>query len=616
MRLIKVLDIINQIEKSSFLKLLDGFCAGSRKTTPKINKILSEYDGQIKNIDDENIVKIFNLLKDCYRTHLTEKVKYSKYHLDILVDIIIRDGNSIMSKEWFSNLYFNEIKKLKSNVKIFSSMFKEESSKLDVHRIKDYNIYQKCVRTAYENDRLENREPHLSKDEKSILFTLAKTIGLSNEEIRWITYTIVPIQTFKIDDLIAELKEIGILFYNRKSNTVFIPGEIVWLLREIEGIELPDKFLRRILRNLTNSEISLISKRYNIDYKLSRNEKINGIIYQGVNVTSLLTDDMFRDNITKLQKANRIYTLMIKDLEMGVKKTGRSLEERIQIIINYFNSIEKDDSIVLSKDGYNNLLRDLKKVFPPMNKSIKTTFQLQDENVLLPDYLDNYNIKPRDVIYLLKKDEIKQFCKRIGIKTRGNLVKNIIDNYRNIDDMLIENFNLVGNRDINGLNEKGLLVKESELGIIYEKLTKKILANLGFNVDEKLRKRLNTKRAKIDILLNLGSEEVVIVECKSKKDKDYNKYSAVSRQLSSYVKICESQGLSVTQVIIVSSGFSEEFISECEYDYELDLSLITSNALVQVFERFKESKLKEFPVRLFFKGGLLDANRILKMLNR
>ncbi len=616
MKLIKVLEIINQIEKSSFLKLLDGYCVESRKTTPKINKILSEYSGQIKNIDDENIVKIFNLLKDCYRTHLTDKVKYSNYNLDILVDIIIRDGNSIMSKEWFSNLYSKEIKKLKKNVRNFSSMLKEEANTLDVHRIKDYNIYQKCVRTAYENDRLENREPRLSKDEKSILFTLSKSLGLSNEEIRWITYTVVPIQIFEVDDLIAELKDIGILFYNRKTNTAFIPDEIIWLLREIEGIELPDKFLRRILRNLTNTEISLIAKRYNIEYKLSRNKKINGIISQGVSATNVLTNDMFRDNVTKPQRANRIYALMSKDLEMGVTKWGRSLEERIHIIVDYFNSIEKDDSTVLSKDGYNSLLRDLKKVYPLINKSIKSTFQLQDENVLLPDYLDNYNIKPRDVIYLLKKDEIKQFCNRISIKTSGNVVKNIIDNYKNIDDMLIENFNLVGNRDFNGLSEKGLTVKESELGIIYEKLTKKLLSNLGFNVDEKLRKKLNTKRAKIDVLLNLGSDEVVVVECKTKKDIDYNKYTAVSRQLNSYVKICESQGLRVTKAIVVSSGFSEEFISECEYDYELNLSLITSNALVQVFERFKESKLKEFPVRLFFKGGLLDANRILKMLNR
>lgn len=616
MRLIKVLDVINQIEKSSFLKLLDGYCIESRKTTPKIDKILSEYSGQIKNIDNENIVKIYNLLQNCYRTHLTQKVKYSTYHLDILVDIIIRDGNSIMSKEWFSTLYLKEIKKLKSNVRKFSSLLKKESNTLDQHRKKGFYIYQNCIRTAYENDRLENREPHLSKDEKSILFTLSKSLGLSNEEIRWITYTVIPIDTFNIDDIIAELKEIGILFYNRKTNTVFIPDEIIWLLREIEGIELPDKFLRRILRNLNNTEISLIAKRYNIDYKLSRSEKIRSIIFQGVSVTSVLTNDIFRENVTIPIRANRIYTLMSKDLEMGVTKWGRSFDERIQIIVDYFNSIEKDDTTVLSKDGYTNLLIDLKKVYPSINKQIKDTFQLQDENVLNPDYLDNYNIKPRDVIYLLKKEEIKYFCGRTNIKIKGNLVKSIIDNYKNIDDMLIENFNLVGNRDINGLREKGLSVREADLGIVYEKLTKKILSKLGFNVDEKFRKKLNTKRAKIDILLNLGNDEVVIVECKTTKDRDYNKYSAVTRQLSSYVKICESQGLRVTQVIVVSSSFSEEFISECEYDYELNLSLITSNALMQVFERFKESKLKEFPVRLFFKGGLLDANRILKMLDR
>jgi len=43
------------------------------------------------------------------------------------------------------------------------------------------------------------------------------------------------------------------------------------------------------------------------------------------------------------------------------------------------------------------------------------------------------------------------------------------------------------------------LVKESELGIKFEDLTKKIFIELGFNVDEELRKSLNTKKDLIDI---------------------------------------------------------------------------------------------------------------------
>ena len=69
-------------------------------------------------------------------------------------------------------------------------------------------------------------------------------------------------------------------------------------------------------------------------------------------------------------------------------------------------------------------------------------------------------------------------------------------------------------------------------------MTKEIFSGLGLRVDEKLRQQLNTARAKMDILINLGGQDVIIVECKSIKDKDYNKYASVSRQLKSYESLC------------------------------------------------------------------------------
>ena len=71
---------------------------------------------------------------------------------------------------------------------------------------------------------------------------------------------------------------------------------------------------------------------------------------------------------------------------------------------------------------------------------MKEEFELQDEDVLFSDLLDNYNIKPRDILYLLTKDEQQKFCKSHLIKSRGNLVSNIITNYRDINDLYIENF--------------------------------------------------------------------------------------------------------------------------------------------------------------------------------
>ncbi len=616
MRLIKVLDLVNQIEKSSFLKILDGFSAELRKSTPKIDEILSECEGQLKNVDNQNIVNLFTLLKDKYGAHLSNKIKFSDYQLDILIDILTRDGNSMMSREWFLRLYNNEMTKLQSSLKTFSSQLGSEKSDLDPQRERDYLVYQSCIRTAYENDLQINRDKNLSWEEKTILHTLAKTLELSNEEVRWITYTVIPLKKFKIDEIITELKESGIIFFNRRTNTIFVPNEIVWLLRELLGFELPNKYLRRVLRHLLDTEINLIARKHNIDRKLKRNEKIQEILNQGLNVTNILTNEIFKADIPKSDRTNRIQSLMSKDLEIDLPRYGQSLEKKVTTLIDYFNESEKDETTSLSRDGYERLLKDLKDAYPILNNRLKEDFELQPDDVMIVEILDDYSIKPRDVVYLLTKDELRNFCKSHGIKSIGNLVSNVMKSYRDIEDLYLENLDLIGSRDLKSLREKGLTVKESELGLLYEKLTKRIFTKLGFNVDEKLRKQINTKRLQMDILLDLGGKDVIIVECKTIKEKEYYKYSTVARQLKSYEKLCQDKGYNVSQVLIVSNEFSEDFISECEYDYELNLSLLTSRGLVKVLEGYQHSNLKEFPVRLLLKGGLLNEDRIEKVLNK
>jgi len=616
MKLFKVLSKVNQIEKISFLKILDSFCTESRKITPQIDKILSQSANQLKNVDDANIVKLFNLLSQKYSTHLEEKIKFSNYQLDIIIEIFVKDGNQMMSREWFHKLYNEAVSNLKSHIKALSAQIINEKGDLSPQRKRDYSIYLNCVKTAYENDLILNREQHLSWEEKSILHTLSKSLELSNEEERIITYTVVPLGKHNVDDIIGELKESGIIFFTRKSNTLFIPNEIVWLLRGILEIEVPSKYLRRILRQLRDPEINLISKKHNVDRKLKRNEKIKEIISKGLSTTSILISDIFTDKVTKADRAKRIQEFIAKDLEIDLLKIGRSLEEKVENLIKHFTEIEQDYTTSLSRDGYEKLLNLLKEAIPNINKRIKEEFEIQDEDVMSSEFLTDYNIGPRDVIYLLKREELLNFCKTNSIKSRGNLVSNIIDSFRNIQDLYLENFESIGCRDLNSLKEKGLAVKESELGTLYEELTKDIFKKLGFNVDEKLRQELNTARSKMDVLLNLGGKDVIIVECKTVKDKDYNKYTAVSRQLKSYEGLCKKKGYHVSQVVIVSNEFTEDFISECEYDYELSISLISSDGLVKILEGLKNSSLTELPVRLLLKDGALNADRIVKVLNR
>lgn len=616
MKLLKVLSKVNQIEKISFLKILDTFCAESRKITPQVDQILTQSSNQLKNVDDENIVKLFNLLKDNYASHLENRIKFSNYQLDIIVEIFVRDGNQMMSREWFNKLYNQAVASLKSNIKSISSEIENENGDLSLQRKRDYIIYRNCVKTAYENDITLNRDQRLSWEEKTVLYTLSKSLGLSNEEERSIAFSVLPLEKHNVDDIINELKDAGIIFFNRKSNTLFVPDEIIWLLRNLLDIEMPNKYLRRILRHLSDPEINLIARKHNIAKTLSKNGKIKELIKQGLSATHLLTSDIFSEKITKADKAKRIQSLIVKSLDIELAVYGRSLEDKVANIIKYYNELERDDTISLSRDGFETFLKQLKECVPEINKRVKEEFEIQDEDVMSSEILTDYNIGPRDVCYLLKREELVDFCKKHDIKSRGNIVYNIINSYRNITDLYLENFECVGCRDIQALKEKGLVVKESELGSLYEELTKDIFNKLGFNVDEKLRKEFNTSRAKMDILLNIGGKDLIIVECKSVKDKDYNKYTAVSRQLKSYQNACKKKGYHVSQVVIVSNEFTDEFISECEYDYELSISLITSNGLVKILEGLKESTLAELPVRLLLKDGVLNADRIVNVLNR
>jgi hypothetical protein len=616
MDLLKVLSKVNQIEKISFLKILDKYSEAQRDNNTKIDKILSESDNVLKKAGDSNVVELFYLLRDDYTQHLSCELRFNDHQLDLIAEIFVRDGNQMMTKDWFYKLYKRSLISLKKQTKKIEQEIKNDKSELPPERKRDYTLYQNCVRTAYTNDSQINREQHISWEEKTILQTLSKGLGLSAEEEKAITYSVVPPAQHNVDDIVNALKEAGIVFFNRKTNTLYVPDEIVYLLRKILEIELPYKYLRRILNHLRDPEINLIAKRHNIVAKLSRAEKIQEILNQGVNVTALLSDDIFQDKIHKSERAKRLQDLIAKDLDIQLPKMGRSLEERVALLLDHLRNQEQEDSTSLSRDGFNKLLSLLIEFKPEIDKIVKAEFELQDDGVIQVEFLNDYGIGPRDLLYLLQKQELIDFCKLHSINSRGNHILNIINNFRNIKDLYLDNFIAIGNRDLNYLKEIGLDVKESELGSIYENLTEAIFINLGFNVNNKLKDKINTSRSRMDLLIDLGNKDVIVVECKSIKDKDYNKYAAVSRQLKAYENLCYKNQYNVTQVILVSNDFSEDFISECEYDPDLDISLLTSGDLVKIHEGLKEANMDELPVRLITKGGALNGDRIVKALNR
>ena len=179
----------------------------------------------------------------------------------------------------------------------------------------------------------------------------------------------------------------------------------------------------------------------------------------------------------------------------------------------------------------------------------------------------------------------------------------------------LENYDKVAYRDLNTLKENGISVKESELGVKFEELTRKIFIELGFNVDEELRKSLNTKNDLIDILLHLENGDVIIVECKTSKERGYNKFSTVSRQLKSYKSVTEKNNIRVSKILLIAPEFSDDFITDCEMNMELNLSLLTASALSKIFDAFKTSKYTEFPPVLF-RDVVINEDRIIKALSK
>lgn len=614
MKLARILDRLGSIEKNSFIKIIDQIISKSPKNIREIDEILSSADKGLKSVDSQNVAKIFSLVREEFYEHLKFAFQDTSSQFDILIDIIIRDGNCIMKQDWFSRLYESEIKHLKKRIKQLGIELANEKSTIDESRKRDYNIYKACISTAYQNDLSNNREPKISLDELSIILTLANELELSQEEVKLIKYSVLPIKKMDIQEVINSLKNIGVIFYSKKENTIYVADEMVRLLRKLREKEVSDKFLRRVLKLQREPIINQIAKRHNIDRKLSYSEKVEKIIKEGVSFTSILKTGIYREGTTLTDKKKQLSELCEKGLNIKRLK-GVTLDEKIQNLISYFDSIEADEKISISLAGYEKMLAELNNSLPKLNKQIRAQFELQPEFVLSADFLLDYNIKPRDILDLINKDDLLRFMKERGIKQRGDDILNVLDHYKDAENLYLENFENIAYRNLNALKENGILIKESELGVKFEELTKIIFEKLGFNVDEKLRRSINTKKNKIDILIDLGNDEVIIVECKTIKERGYNKFSSVSRQLKSYQKLAMDKNLRVSKILLVAPEFSDDFITDCEMDMEMNLSLIKASSLFKIFKAFKTSKYERFP-HILFRDILINEERILKAIKK
>ncbi|MFD2602704.1 hypothetical protein [Flavobacterium suzhouense] len=615
MKLEKILNNINSFEKNSFLKIIDTIIVAKPKNAKLIENILSDSNRDLKSADSINIVNVFNLLEDEFTEYIKNEFLKTTSQLDILIDIISKDGCCIIRQDWFSRLYEKELLSLKSKLKSFEEEINTDKSEISEDRKRDYKIYLSCLKTAYFNDESNNQEKKITSDEHAILLTLANQLSLSQEEIKLINYLILPVKKLEIDSVINELKSIGVIFYSKKNNTLYIADEVVRILRKIRGKEVGDKFFRRVLLLFREPQINLISKKHNIDRKLSLENKINEIINSGISFRQIFIEDIHKDGTTLTDKKKYLNDFCEKSLLITSLK-GSLIEEKIDNLINYFEEIDRDDNLGMSHDGYEKMLIQIGESIPHINQSLKSKFELQDENVLRSNFLLDYNIKPRDILELIPEKELEEFCKQKDIKTRGDIISNVLDAYKDSENLFLENYENIGFRNLLALKERGIAIKEVDLGLKFEDLTKKILTELGFNIDEALRKKLNTSKEQIDILINLDNSDLIIVECKTIKESNYNKFSSVSRQLKAYDSIAKKNGHKVIKSLLIAPEFSDDFIKECGLEYELNLSLITASSLMKILIGFRNSKLKVFPHNLLMRDVLIQEDRILKAIGK
>jgi hypothetical protein len=305
-----------------------------------------------------------------------------------------------------------------------------------------------------------------------------------------------------------------------------------------------------------------------------------------------------------------------KALRITPSLKGITLNEKVDSLIRHFESIEGEDKVGISIDGYEKMLIEMGEVLTQLNRQIKEEFQLQEEDVLKSSYLLDYNIKPRDVLDIVSRQDLESFCVTKQIRNRGDLILNVLDTYKDAENLYLENYEKIGFRNLSGLKESGITIKEADLGSKFEELTKRIFSSLGFQVDESLRNKLNTNKDKIDILINLGNNDLILIECKTVKESGYNKFSMVSRQLKSYANLAKINDFKVIKSLLVAPDFSDEFIKECGLEYELNLSLITAASLYRILEGFKKSKHKQFPYNLLMRDVLIQEDRVLKAIDK
>lgn len=111
------------------------------------------------------------------------------------------------------------------------------------------------------------------------------------------------------------------------------------------------------------------------------------------------------------------------------------------------------------------------------------------------------------------------------------------------------------------------------------------------------------------------SDEIFLPQIRiSEIIKGNRRITACSGQMKAYHQSATHNGFRVIKSLLIAPDFTQDFIDECDMEVDLNLSLITSEVLYNIWNGFKLAKHTVFPVNLLMRDALISDEKILKAL--
>lgn len=610
MKLNQVLTQINLIERSKFINCLDQILKDNKNSEVE----LSNHDGHLRQASESQIISLFTTVSYHYREMIRDRISFLGSQANLLLNILTRDGNCVARIQWIEALYEKENSRLAELSLQIEREIKESVDTTGYERATRLAIYYDCFETAYRNDERLNREAKITDDERTILNVLATRLNLSSDEVFAIENLVEPLPKGAVEATLELLRESGILFISKKNQEVLVADEVIDILHEIQNKELSDKYVLRILRSLSDAELSNAVRCHGQKSRgVSRSDKIHFIVNSGIPIRSILSKEIYDEDETLNNRKERIKGV-IEDLGLSLPRQGVTVDDRIDLMIESIKNSSEKEFDHLSISGFSELLKTLEVTEPSVIFRLREEFEIEDREELSTETLRALSISPLDILYLYNNDEIKKIRDGFGLSNRKNPRVAIIEHFASANDKLVDHYVKLAKRDLSGLKEVGIDIRESEVGVKFEDITRSILSQLQLNVDEDLRKEVNTTKDRADIVISIGNDDVIVGEVKSHKNGDYAKYSTISRQVKAYVNRFEDSGKRVAQVLIIAPSFSPDFIESAELDTDINISLLEAEGLKKILDAFKSRTKPKFSAKLLTKGGLLKSDLIAKTI--